>query len=111
MRLDRRDYYLILILTSCYLYYTPYFFPQRNKANRPMATAAAIPPTINIVLLTPNGVGVDAGVLVGVGVGVVPGKTNVSGIAIVKLPAPLGSSKVKLRLSTPLYVPGEHMFD
>jgi hypothetical protein len=69
-----------------------------------MVTAAAIPPTINIVLLTPNGVGVGVGVLVGVcvGVGAVPGKTNVSGIAIVKLLAPLGSSKVKLRLSTPL---------
>jgi len=65
--------------------------------------------------------GVEVGIRIGlgdmvcvgveVGVGVALGKTNVSGIAIVKLPAPLGSSKVKLRLSIPLYVPGEHMFD
>jgi len=46
-----------------------------------------------------------------VGVDVALGKTNVSGIAYLRLFAPLGSSKVKLRLSTPLYVPGEHMFD
>jgi hypothetical protein len=65
--------------------------------------------------------GVEVGIRIGlgdivcvgveVGVGVALGKTNVSGIAIVKLLAPLGSSKVKLRFSTPLYVPGEHMFD
>jgi hypothetical protein len=54
-------------------------------------------------------VGVVGGVEVSVGVAL--GKTNVSGIAYLRLFTPLGSSKVKLRLSTPLYVPGEHMFD
>jgi len=40
---------------------------------------------------------------------VVLGKTNVSGICIGKFDAPLGSSTVMLRLSVPLYDPGEHM--
>jgi hypothetical protein len=99
-----------------------FFLSQRNRANKPIAVAAATPPTISIVLLVPGEVGLGVvtvmlGVGVGgariglgdmvcvgveVGVGVALRKTNVSGIAIVKLLAPLGSSKVRLRSSTPL---------
>ena len=146
-----------LILTCYWLSHDFFFLSQRNKTNKPIAVAAATPPTISIVLLVPGEVGlgvvtvmlgvgvgeariglgdavcvgvggtriglgdlvcvgvvggVEVGIRTGlgdivcvggeVGVGVALGKTNVSGIAYLRLVAPLGSSKVKLRLSTPL---------
>jgi len=132
----------ILILTCYWLSHDFFFLSQRNKTNKPIAVAAATPPTISIVLLVPGEVGlgvvtvmvgvgvggtriglggvvcvgvvggVEVGIRIGlgdivcvgveVGVGVALGKTNVSGIAYLRLVAPLESSNVKLKLSVPL---------